>query len=191
MRLFLDAHVSGRRIATALREQHDVRAADEESELDRSEDERLLALATEQGRVMVTFNVKDFARITTEWAAAGRSHAGCLLIVGIDHAEFGLNPAGDPPRPLNPGRTSLVDRLHRLGHPISSDMTGPACATGLPLFGRGRRSGGRKPEGVNQRTDPVYCRQPRPNQAALSARGRIMDRAKLSRTSTSETNRWL
>ena len=90
MRLFLDAHVSGRRIATALREQHDVRAADEESELDRSEDERLLALATEQGRVMVTFNVKDFARITTEWAAAGRSHAGCLLIVGIDHAEFGL-----------------------------------------------------------------------------------------------------
>jgi len=39
---------------------------------------------------MVTFNVKDFARITTEWAAAGKSHAGCLLIVGIDHAEFGL-----------------------------------------------------------------------------------------------------
>ena len=40
--------------------------------------------------IMVTFNVKDFARITTEWAAAGKSHAGCLLIVGIDHAEFGL-----------------------------------------------------------------------------------------------------
>jgi hypothetical protein len=39
---------------------------------------------------MITFNVKDFARITTEWAAAGRSHAGCLLIVGIAHAEFGL-----------------------------------------------------------------------------------------------------
>ena len=90
MRLFLDAHVSARRIATALREQHDVRAADEERELDGSDDERLLALATEQGRIMVTFNVKDFARITTEWAAAGKSHAGCLLIVGIDHAEFGL-----------------------------------------------------------------------------------------------------
>lgn len=90
MRLFLDAHVSARRIATALREQHDVRAADEERELDGWDDERLLALATEQGRIMVTFNVKDFARITTEWAAAGKSHAGCLLIVGIDHAEFGL-----------------------------------------------------------------------------------------------------
>jgi hypothetical protein len=90
VRLFLDAHVSGRRIATALREQHDVRAADEERELDGWDDEGLLALATEQGRVMVTFNVKDFARITSEWAAAGKSHAGCLLIVGIDHAEFGL-----------------------------------------------------------------------------------------------------
>lgn len=90
MRLFLDAHVSGRRIATALREQHDVRAADEQRQLDGWEDEQLLALATDEGRVMVTFNVGDFARITTEWAAAGRSHAGCLLIVGIDHAEFGL-----------------------------------------------------------------------------------------------------
>ena len=90
MRLFLDAHVSARRIATALREQHDVRAADEERELDGWDDERLLALATEERRIMVTFNVAAFARITTEWAAAGRSHAGCLLIAGVDHAEFGL-----------------------------------------------------------------------------------------------------
>ena len=90
MRLFLDAHVSARRIATALREQHDVRAPGEERELDGWEDERLLALATEQGRIMVTSNVKDFARITTEWAAAGKSHAGCLLIIGIDHSELGL-----------------------------------------------------------------------------------------------------
>jgi Domain of unknown function (DUF5615) len=66
VRLFLDAHVSARRIVRALREQHDIRAADEERELDGWEDEGLLALATEQGRIMVTFNVKDFARITTE-----------------------------------------------------------------------------------------------------------------------------
>ncbi len=88
--MFLDAHVSARRIATALREQHDVRAADQERELDGSDDEALLALATEQRRIMATCNVQDFALITTEWAAAGKSHAGCLLIVGIDHAEFGL-----------------------------------------------------------------------------------------------------
>ena len=90
MQLFLDAHVSARRIATALRQHHGVRAADEERQLDGWEDERLLDLAAADGRIMVTFNVNDFARITTEWAAAGKSHAGCLLIVGIDHAEFGL-----------------------------------------------------------------------------------------------------
>jgi hypothetical protein len=90
VRLFLDAHVSARRIATALGKHHDVRAADAERELDGWEDERLLDLATADGRITITFNVKDFARITTEWAAAGRSHAGCLLIVGIGHAEFGL-----------------------------------------------------------------------------------------------------
>ena len=90
MRLFLDAHVSARRIATALRGRHDVRAADEERELDGWDDERLLALATDEGRIMVAFNVADFARITTAWAAGSRSHTGCLLIVGIDHREFGL-----------------------------------------------------------------------------------------------------
>lgn len=91
MRLFLDAHVSARRIATALREHgHDVRAADEKRELDGWEDERLLELATTEARILITFNVKDFARLATEWAAAGTPHAGILLIVGIDHAEFGL-----------------------------------------------------------------------------------------------------
>jgi hypothetical protein len=91
VRLFLDAHVSARRIAAALRDAgHDVRAADEERELDGWEDERLLELATTERRIMVTFNFKDFARLATEWAAAGTQHAGLLLIVGIDHAEFGL-----------------------------------------------------------------------------------------------------
>ena len=51
-----------------------------------------LAFAGEDGRIMVTFNVKDLGRTTTEWAAAGKSHAGCLLIVGIDDPEFGLTP---------------------------------------------------------------------------------------------------
>ncbi len=69
---------------------HDVRAADEERELDGWEDERLLARATAEERIMITFNVRDFARLVSEWAAAGNRHAGCLMIVGIDHAEFGL-----------------------------------------------------------------------------------------------------
>jgi predicted nuclease of predicted toxin-antitoxin system len=91
MRLFLDAHVSGRVIARALRERgHDVRAANEEPQLDAWEDEALLDLATAERRIMITFNVKDFPRIAVEWAAAGKHHAGCLIVVGIDHSQFGL-----------------------------------------------------------------------------------------------------
>lgn len=90
MRLLLDAHVSGRVIARRLRERgHDVRAANEEPALDAWEDEALLELAAAEQRIMVTFNARDFARIAVEWAAAGKHHAGCLILVGIDHGEFG------------------------------------------------------------------------------------------------------
>jgi uncharacterized protein DUF5615 len=90
LRLFLDAHISGPRIARALRERgHDVRAADEERELDGLEDEQLLVLAAEASRVMITFDVKDFTVIARRWAEAGRAHAGLGIVVGIDHGEFG------------------------------------------------------------------------------------------------------
>lgn len=90
MRIFLDAHISGQRVASALRAHgHDVRAADEERELDGATDEDLLALAAAENRVMVTFDVKDFPVIARRWAEAGRQHAGCAIVVGIDHSEFG------------------------------------------------------------------------------------------------------
>jgi len=90
VKLFLDAHISARRVAAPLREQgHDVRAADEERELDRVTDEDLLSIAAAEGRVFVTFDVKDFPVIARRWAEAGRTHAGCAIVVGIDHGEFG------------------------------------------------------------------------------------------------------
>lgn len=90
MRLFLDAHISGRRIARQLRDHgHDVRAADEERDLDGMTDEELLTLAGVEGRIFVTFDVADFARIVHRWAEDGRSHSGCAIVVGIDHSEFG------------------------------------------------------------------------------------------------------
>ncbi|MEX1006234.1 MAG: DUF5615 family PIN-like protein [Acidimicrobiia bacterium] len=90
MRLFLDAHVSGRRVARALRKEgHDVQAADEERDLDGMTDEDLLALATADERLLVTFNVADFPNIVRRWAEEGRPHAGCAIVVGIDHSEFG------------------------------------------------------------------------------------------------------
>jgi predicted nuclease of predicted toxin-antitoxin system len=90
VRLFLDAHISGRRIAQALRRRHhDVRAADEERQLDGATDEALLEVAAGEDRIMVTFNVADFPDIARRWAEAVRSHAGLIIVVGIDHREFG------------------------------------------------------------------------------------------------------
>lgn len=90
MRLLLDAHLSGRRVANALRDRgHDVRSVDEERALDGRTDDAVLQLAADEERVLVTCDVKDFARITRSWAEGGRHHAGCALLVGIDHAEFG------------------------------------------------------------------------------------------------------
>jgi predicted nuclease of predicted toxin-antitoxin system len=91
VRLFLDAHISGRRIATALRRKHrDVRAADEERALDGMTDEELLQLATEENRIMVTCNVADFPDIARRWAEVQRTHSGLAILVGIDHREFGV-----------------------------------------------------------------------------------------------------
>jgi hypothetical protein len=90
VKLFLDAHISARRIAAPLRDQgHDVRAADEERALDGLTDEELLSIAASEERIFVTFDVKDFPVIARRWAEAGRTHAGCAIVVGIDHGQFG------------------------------------------------------------------------------------------------------
>lgn len=90
MRLLLDAHVSGRRIGAALRRRgHDVRAVDEERALDGASDEELLSLSAAERRVMVTFDVKDFAPLLRRWAEGGRSHTGCVLVAGFGHRDFG------------------------------------------------------------------------------------------------------
>ena len=65
-----------------------MRAPDEERELDGSTDEALLSLAASEGRIFITFDVKDFPLIVRRWAEAGRAHAGCAIVVGVDHSEF-------------------------------------------------------------------------------------------------------
>jgi hypothetical protein len=90
VKLFLDAHISGPRIARTLRDAgHDVRAADEERELDGLTDDELLSIAAAETRIFVTFDIKDFPVIARRWAEAGRTHSGCAIVVGIDHGEFG------------------------------------------------------------------------------------------------------
>jgi hypothetical protein len=91
VKLFLDAHISARRIAAPLRQHgHDVRSADEERELDGLDDEQMLSIAATEQRIFITFDVKDFPVIARRWAEAGQAHAGCAIVVGIDHGQFGL-----------------------------------------------------------------------------------------------------
>lgn len=39
-----------------------------------------LAWATEQDRVLYTFNVKDFSLLHTQWLSRGRSHSGIVVV---------------------------------------------------------------------------------------------------------------
>ena len=91
MRLLLDAHVSGSNVGRRLEDGgHDVRALDQERALEGLDDDEVLALAASELRILVTHNIADFPRILREWAAAQRSHAGVILVYGIDHREFSV-----------------------------------------------------------------------------------------------------
>jgi hypothetical protein len=104
-------------IAERLRGQgHDVLALDEHRELDGLSDVDVLALASQDGRVLITFNVRDFAPILRQWAGEQRSRAGCLLLVGIEQHEFGA--ILDRIRAVleaGPGQRDWVDRALFLG----------------------------------------------------------------------------
>jgi hypothetical protein len=67
-----------------------------------SSDEEQLAWAAGEVRVLVTFNVGDFARLHHDWMIRGRTHAG--LVVSQQR------PLGD-----------LIRRLLRLGRTLSAD----------------------------------------------------------------------
>ncbi len=89
MRLLLDAHVSGPRVGRRLEaDGHDVRALDQEPELEGLDDEEVLSTAAAEQRILVTHNIRDFPAILREWAEAQRPHAGVILVYGIDHREF-------------------------------------------------------------------------------------------------------
>lgn len=90
MRLLLDANLSPKRIGSALQKRgHDVLSLASDAALGALDDPRVLALAAEQDRILVTRNSRDFAPLLREWGEAGRHHAGCILIWTLAHHEFG------------------------------------------------------------------------------------------------------
>jgi predicted nuclease of predicted toxin-antitoxin system len=95
LRLLLDANLSPRRVAAPLRDAgHDVLALAESPAYEGLSDPEVLALATSEGRVLITRNSRDFAPIAREWAEAQRSHPGLILIWTLDHSQFAEIVAG-------------------------------------------------------------------------------------------------
>ncbi|HEV2953846.1 MAG TPA: DUF5615 family PIN-like protein [Candidatus Dormibacteraeota bacterium] len=73
-----------------LAEGHDVVAANEDPHLARLDDRSLLQHAASDERVLITCNVRDFPAIVRERGEEMREHAGCIILVRVDHSEFGI-----------------------------------------------------------------------------------------------------
>jgi Domain of unknown function (DUF5615) len=95
VRVLLDAHVSGRRIGDALRaDGHEVLALNDDPELGALPDADVLRLAAADRRILVTFNHRHFVPLLRQWAEAGQTHHGCIIVYGLDHGELGLISGG-------------------------------------------------------------------------------------------------
>ena len=101
---------------------YDVRAVDEEQALEGLGDPDLLDLATQDGRVLVTCNVRDFSPLLVEWASDGRDHAGVLLVPSsILHHELGVivnGVQGALAGTAQAGRRNRVAWVRRGEHPL-------------------------------------------------------------------------
>jgi hypothetical protein len=78
VRLALDEMFSPQIAAELVRRGHDVVAVAANPGLVGLPDEQVLEWATEQGRCLVTENVKDYEALRRAAAAQGRTHAGLL-----------------------------------------------------------------------------------------------------------------
>jgi len=78
LKLYLDENVDVS-VAAGLRSRGiDVVTARDRRKLGASDEEQL-ALAGSEGRLLVTHDIADFARLHEQWVAAGRQHAGIAV----------------------------------------------------------------------------------------------------------------
>ena len=80
IQLYLDEDASSRSLVRGLRARGvDVLTAVEADKLETEYPDQL-EFATQDGRVLYTYNVSDFYHLHTAWAAQGKSHAGIILV---------------------------------------------------------------------------------------------------------------
>ena len=89
VRLYVDGHIKIR-LADDLGERgYDVLTT-QKAGMDRASDAEQLRFATDAGRALVTFNVRDFARLHKEWSASGRTHAGIIISRQLGSRQYGV-----------------------------------------------------------------------------------------------------
>ncbi len=80
IRLYIDEDAMARAFVSGLRARNvDLKTVFEEGMLGQS-DEAQLEYATQQGRVIYTFNVGHFCQLHTEFIAQGKNHAGIIVV---------------------------------------------------------------------------------------------------------------
>lgn len=120
MRLLLDEQYS-HQIAVHLRAAgHDVEATAETPALVGMGDEELLSYASDQGRALLTNNVRHFAPLAREWTARGQSHPGLVFTseesMPRSRATIGRYvEAITALMEAHPAADALRDRVHWLG----------------------------------------------------------------------------
>jgi nucleoside-diphosphate-sugar epimerase len=113
VKILLDVHISGRSVGRALTERgHDVRSIDSEPELEGLSDPNVLELATAEGRILVTANVRDFEPLLREWAGESRQHAGAILVPSsVRNEAFGALISGAEETIADTRQEEWVDRV--------------------------------------------------------------------------------
>jgi hypothetical protein len=108
VRLYLDRHIM-KRLATDLRGRGFDVLTTEEAKLDTASDAEQLTFASDQGRAIFTFNIRDFAPLHEQWLATGRTHAGIIVSQQMGRRQYGL----------------LLERMQRLlEHFMADDLRG-------------------------------------------------------------------
>jgi len=79
IRIYVDEDAMDRDLVEGLRARGvDVLTALEAGMIERSDEEHL-DFATREGRILYSFNIKDFYRLHQEYLARGKSHSGIIL----------------------------------------------------------------------------------------------------------------
>jgi predicted nuclease of predicted toxin-antitoxin system len=88
VRLYFDRHIMAR-LAVDLRDRGFDVLRTEEADQDTATDEDQLTFATDRGRSILTFNIRDFAPLHEQWQAAGRLHAGIIVSQQFGSRQYG------------------------------------------------------------------------------------------------------